>query len=71
MLCVEFNRPEVSEYARKKAAAVAMLNQILACLESTPEVDDAQPSDKDVVGLCNEIANQICHDIDLIKELNW
>lgn len=71
MLCVEFERPGVAELATKKANAIAMLEQILECLKSAEATEVAKSSDKDVIGLCHEIAGQICHDIDIIKDLDW
>jgi hypothetical protein len=73
MLCIEFNTPVASEtYTQKRLAALVMLRQIVNRLDQCPEsVVDSQPADRDVVGLCNEAANQICHDMDIVTFLNW
>lgn len=72
MLCIEFNRPEAAEYAEKRKAAIHILKQIIACVEATPEsVAVTKSADRDVVGLACEIANQISHDFDIIKFLDW
>lgn len=72
MLCIEFNRPEVASYADKRESAIKMLEMVVACLKSCPENPaDAGAADKDVVGLCAEIGEQIHHDIDILKFLDW
>lgn len=73
MLCIQFNTPVAPEtYTQKRLAALVLLRQIVARLDKCPEsVNDSEPADRDVVGLCNAAANQICHDMDLVTMLNW
>jgi hypothetical protein len=73
MLCIQFKTPvETADYARKREAAIVLMKQIMNHLEKTPEdVKVSEPADRDVVGLCHEAANQICHDMDIVTFLNW
>jgi|LakMenE18May11ns_1017448.scaffolds.fasta_scaffold9572276_2 hypothetical protein len=73
MLCIEFETPVISEtYTQKRLAALVMLRQIVSRLDKCPElIEDSDPGDRDVVGLCNAAANQICHDMDLVTMLEW